>query len=103
MNLKSTVTGMSSNIDSAWWEHFDIGTQGKVRNLLICHVDMLRHLTDNVFALQICISKEDFGNTHIACMSKITAKVALLLSASRELLTKATESASDGSIAKDEE
>jgi len=100
--LQTTVNGMRENIDMAWWEHFDIGDNGKIRYLLQRHVDMLSTLTDNVFAIQICISKEDFGPTHIRCMEKINGKVAALLGASRELLVQTTTSAGDGSIDKEE-
>lgn len=101
--LQSAVNGMPDAIAASWWETLDLGVSGKIRVLLTKHADMLATLVDNVFAMQICLAKEDFGDTHVKCMAKIKDKVRDLLDATRELLTKSTAAASDGSIDKDEE
>jgi len=103
LQLAGKVQAMRGDIEAAWWEHLDIGRGGKVRSLLTRHVGMLSTLSDNIFAMQICISREDFGNTHVQCMAKIKGRVSALLITSRELLVKATEAAGDGDIDKSEE
>jgi hypothetical protein len=64
---------------------------------------MMKHMVDNVFALQVAISKEDFGESHIECMQAINdPHVKRLMTATKKLLQDATASANDGDVDREE-
>merc|ERR1719316_1273376 len=86
-----------------WWEGFDKGANGKSREYLSRHLGMMKEMVDNVFALQVAISKEDFGESHIDCMVSIKPAITQLMMTTKTLLTDATASAGDGSIDREEE
>jgi hypothetical protein len=101
-DVSSSISGMQGAIDAMWWETFDIGASGKVRKLLTKHVDMLGKLCDTMLAMQVCLRKEDFGDTHKQCMRSIKLEADDLCKNTREVLVSATVSASDGDISEDE-
>merc|ERR1719454_2128578 len=103
VNLRNEVNGMGGGLDGMWWEGFDMGRSGQTRALLIRHLDMIKHMVDNVFALQVAISKEDFGESHVTCMKAINEPyVKNLMSSTKKLLHDATAAANDGDVDKDE-
>lgn len=103
VELREFVDSMQANVDAYWWENFDCCKDGLIRDLLGKHIVMMRSMCDNIFAMQVCIAKEDFGETHVGCMSAISDQVNNLCQAVKELLIKLTNSASDGAIDEDEE
>lgn len=98
VGLRNAVQGMGDDIDGMWWEGFDKGRSGQSRELLGRHLGMMKDMVDNVFALQVAISKEDFGESHIECMQAIKPAVSQLMIATKTLLSDCTASASDGDI-----
>merc|ERR1712159_166807 len=86
-----------------WWEGFDVGRVGQTRALLIRHLGMMKKMVDNVFALQIAISKEDFGESHVTCMKAINEPyIKNLMAVTKRMLFDATNAANDGDIDKEE-
>jgi len=102
VNLRHEIEGMQGNIDAAWWETLDLFRSGRSRALLSRHKVLMMRMSDTVFSLQVCISKEDFGSTHIQLMSKIAPQVDALVKATKSCLLTATLAANDGFIDKDE-
>eukprot|EP00928_Gymnodinium_smaydae_P072978 TRINITY_DN56254_c0_g1_i1.p1 TRINITY_DN56254_c0_g1~~TRINITY_DN56254_c0_g1_i1.p1 ORF type:complete len:882 (+),score=135.34 TRINITY_DN56254_c0_g1_i1:109-2754(+) len=103
VHLQSAVSDLMVNVDASWWETLDICRAGKIRELLSRHSEMLGVMVDNVFAMQICISKEDFQESHTLCMNMIDAEVHKLIDIVKELLVAATQASGDGSVSPSEE
>jgi hypothetical protein len=103
MALKSQVEGLGGDLDGMWWECFDIGRAGQTREYLGRHMAMMKLMVDNVFSLQVAISKEDFGESHVDCMQAINEPhVTKVVNATKKLLHDATDSANDGDVDRDE-
>jgi len=103
VGLRNQVNGLGGDLDGMWWEGFDMGSSGQTRHFLIRHLEMMKSMVDNVFALQIAISKEDFGESHVACMKAINEPhIKNLMSASKRLMHDATAAANDGNVDKSE-
>jgi len=100
VNLRHDIEGMQANIDAAWWETLDLCRSGRSRALLNRHKVLMTRMSDTVFSLQVCISKEDFGSTHIQLMGKIAPQVDALTKATKSCLRAATLAANDGFIDK---
>lgn len=98
VKLRQAIEGMDANIDGSWWETFNIGAAGRSRALLGRHLTMLMRMSDIVFSLQVCIAKEDFGETHIDVMRAINPQVFELINKTKYLLQLATLAANDGKI-----
>merc|ERR1719443_2730611 len=58
VGLRSQVNSMGGDLDGMWWEGFDHGCKGTTRELLSRHLGMMQEMVDNVFAMQVAISKE---------------------------------------------
>lgn len=95
-DLRAMIETMQTDVDGAWWETFDLGRSGCRRMLLTQHVGMMKEMSDIVFALEVCISREDFAATHVTCMQGISEKVRQLVDAITDLLKCATMAANDG-------
>jgi hypothetical protein len=102
VSLRREIDSMQGNIDASWWETFDIGSAGKSRALLTRHKAQMMRISDTVFSLQVCISKEDFGETHDRIMPMISPKVRKLIDASKSCLMASTTAAADGSLDEEE-
>lgn len=100
--LRTNVGNMSADLGGAWWECFDMGTGGQTRELLTRHLSMMDRMQDNIYALFMCISKEDFGASHIECMIRIKDASRQVIATTKDLLMKATHAANDGAIDDDE-
>jgi hypothetical protein len=96
--LRDSISGMQANLDGSWWETFNIGRAGRSRALLQRHLEMLRHMADNMFSLQVCIAKEDFGETHKRMMDNIGMQVRSLVEQTMNLLRLCTLAANDGDL-----
>jgi len=101
--LREMLLTLQSDLDGAWWECFDIGAQGKTREFLGRHLEMMNKMSDTIFALLVCIEKEDFGESHVSCMEAIQGPVHALVNQTKSLLAEATQAANDGDISMDEE
>merc|ERR1719379_1827013 len=73
--LREEISTLQEDLDGSWWEGFDMGVSGQIRGLLQRHLMMMMKMSDTVSALQVCISREDFGETHIECMRSIQPQV----------------------------
>jgi hypothetical protein len=100
--LRESIQTMQTDIESAWWEKFDIGSAGRVRRYLTGHVSMLKTVVDNIFAVQISVAKEDFGKTHKACMKAMSHDCKDLLDDCKKLQEMNVAAAADGSISEEE-
>eukprot|EP00929_Paragymnodinium_shiwhaense_P010922 TRINITY_DN115_c0_g1_i1.p1 TRINITY_DN115_c0_g1~~TRINITY_DN115_c0_g1_i1.p1 ORF type:complete len:846 (-),score=258.84 TRINITY_DN115_c0_g1_i1:110-2647(-) len=96
--LKTAIGGLGGNIDAAYIECLDVGTEGTVRNLYTIHSKMLGQIHDILNALQIAMSSEDFQDSHNKCMETIGDASEDLVEAASMLLIDATKFSEDGKI-----
>jgi len=101
--LRDMLMTLQVDLDAVWWECFDMGAQGKTREFLERHLQMMNGMSDTIFALLVCIEKEDFGESHIRCMEAVKGPVRALVNHIKSLLTEATKAANDGDISRNEE
>jgi len=101
-NLKAQLGGLGGNIDSAYIECLDLGTEGTVRGLYEIHSAMLGKIYDILNALQIAMATEDFGPSHKECMETIGDASMNLVEDTSLLLMQATVASEDGDISRDE-
>jgi len=97
-DLRDMIATMQADVDGAWWETLDLGRSGCRRMLLTQHVSMMKEMSDIVFALEVCLAREDFAPTHVTCMQAINEKVKQLVGAVKDLLRAATVAANDGRL-----
>jgi len=96
--LAAEIGGLGANIGDAYVESLDIATQGTVRILYEKHASMLGQIFDILGALQIALTSEDFGPSHIACMDVIGEAAHDLVDAACLVLLCATAASEDGDI-----
>lgn len=99
---EAAVGGMGSAIDGAWWEGFDVGNSGVIRNLHIAHQGLLGRLINIAKSVEIAISTEDFAASHKTIMNAIGESCFVLVDATGKLLMNVTEAAGDGDINSEE-
>jgi len=87
---------------AAWWEGFDLGYFGRMRGLLMKHVEVLEDLDRRLGVLQVCVLREEFSESHAKVMEPVRPKLIDLVCAMGETLMAATICCTDGSIAEDE-
>mmetsp|Transcript_121535 Transcript_121535/g.355182 ORF Transcript_121535/g.355182 Transcript_121535/m.355182 type:complete len:953 (+) Transcript_121535:53-2911(+) len=97
-DLRDMIKAMEADIESYWWETFDFGAAGRSRELLGRHLRMMTQAADTIYAMEVCISREDFAPTHVECMACIDPAVQHLVAAVARLLRCATYAASDGRL-----
>eukprot|EP00929_Paragymnodinium_shiwhaense_P028505 TRINITY_DN164_c3_g2_i5.p1 TRINITY_DN164_c3_g2~~TRINITY_DN164_c3_g2_i5.p1 ORF type:complete len:754 (+),score=213.91 TRINITY_DN164_c3_g2_i5:172-2262(+) len=96
--LQAQVGALGGNIDAAYVECLDMGTEGTVRNLYAIHADMLGQIYDILNALQIAMTTEDFQGSHLECMESIGAASEEVVENTCVLLMMATKASEDGEI-----
>lgn len=96
--LRIKLDSMSAAISGAWWEGFDIGLRGTVRGLLSAHLEVMNVIFDQLLALQVAMSTEDFGDSHLKIMEQIGEPALKLSVTTGKLLVYLTEAAGDGDI-----
>eukprot|EP00929_Paragymnodinium_shiwhaense_P028504 TRINITY_DN164_c3_g2_i4.p1 TRINITY_DN164_c3_g2~~TRINITY_DN164_c3_g2_i4.p1 ORF type:complete len:755 (+),score=228.60 TRINITY_DN164_c3_g2_i4:172-2265(+) len=101
--LKAAIGGLGAQIDAAYVECLDFGSEGTVRNLYQMHADMVAQIFDMLNALQIAMSSEDFGPSHKECMATIEDSAQSLVEVAGLLLVTATEYSDDGLIEPEED
>jgi hypothetical protein len=101
--LQAEVDGLGGVIGSAWYEGFDIGSKGTVRNLHDAHAGLMGELMNTMKAVEIAMKTEDFGPSHIVLMDGCKEQCMNLVESSGELLCKVTASAGDGDVSASED
>jgi hypothetical protein len=96
--VEAEIGGMGASIDGAWYEGFDVGTKGVVRNLHTAHKSLMGELLDITKAMEIAIKTEDFAESHCSIMKAIGDASSKLADSTGQLLMAVTDSAADGDI-----
>lgn len=106
--LQEMLSLMQTDLIGSWWEGFDIGYRGRVRHFLANHLAMMKKLADIVFALQVCVRKEDFEPTHMKFVSQevdcdgtqrsVGSQATKTAKSTGQLLVLVTQAAIDGEI-----
>lgn len=98
IKLKDMIGGLGGAIDDSFIENMDMNTQGTVRKLHELHATMLGKIFETVDALQIAMSTEDFGESHVTVMKAIGGASQELVDEASVLLCTATAFSEDGEI-----
>lgn len=101
-HLKSEIATMEAATDMAWWEGFDWGRRGKIRQHMVRHLKLLAVLSRRLNIMQSCAIGEDFGRVHKEAMQTIRVPICELVKAVGELLMAATCDAADGYLDEEE-
>jgi hypothetical protein len=97
-NVEAAIDNLSSSINGAFYEGFDVGVFGKIRFLHQRHNDLMGELLSILRALLICMQTEDFAESHVALMRPIAEPCSKLMDDTGELLMMVTSSAGDGEL-----
>jgi hypothetical protein len=100
--LGAAIGALGGNINDAYVESFDVASQGTIRGLYVFHAGVLGEMLDILGAMQIALSSEDFGESHVECMATIGEAAHDLVDCACVLLLTATEASEDGQIDEDE-
>jgi hypothetical protein len=102
VKVESEIGGMGASIDGAWYEGFDVGKRGVVRNLHSAHKTLLGELLDITKAMEIAIKTEDFAESHCNLMKAIGNESGKLADSTGQLLMEITSFAGDGDVSSEE-
>jgi len=102
VDLRAELDGMGGAIGAAYWEGFDIGTRGTVRALMESHLGLMNNVYDRLKAILVVVTTEDFGTSHTEIMAKVRNASMRVAMATRKLMIKVTEAATDGDISSGE-
>mmetsp|Transcript_23917 Transcript_23917/g.58017 ORF Transcript_23917/g.58017 Transcript_23917/m.58017 type:complete len:840 (+) Transcript_23917:114-2633(+) len=98
------ISGMLSELDEKlagmWWEGFDTGSFGRVRNLFLHFSTLLRELMDIMHALLLAAEADRSHATWL--MEALEADIYNFVDATNRLLAEVGEAVSDGHISKQE-
>jgi len=100
--LKAEIDGLGGNIGDAYVESFDSSTQGTIRALYSKHSSVLGEMYEYLDAMQVGMSSEDFGPSHVECMDAIGDACVDLVDETSMLLVAATKASEDGDIEESE-
>jgi len=90
LNLRAKGEAMQASIDAAWWEGFDLFGWGRRRMLYQSHLGMINRMATLVFAMLVCVSKEDFGESHKKVMDAMRETTTSLVNKTEALLIEST-------------
>merc|ERR1719484_471414 len=96
--LQAAVDGLGGDIGDAYVEAFDASTQGTIRALFEKHSSMMGKMFEILNALQVAMSSEDFGESHLDCMKAIGGSAQAVVDEASVLLLNATVYSNDGVI-----
>mmetsp|Transcript_21892 Transcript_21892/g.49932 ORF Transcript_21892/g.49932 Transcript_21892/m.49932 type:complete len:897 (-) Transcript_21892:157-2847(-) len=86
LSLRGSGESMQAAVDAAWWEGFDLFGWGRRRMLYQSHLKMLERMATLVFAMLVCVSKEDFGESHKKVMATMRESITDLVTKVGKLL-----------------
>uniref|UniRef100_A0A7S1PL89 Uncharacterized protein n=1 Tax=Alexandrium catenella TaxID=2925 RepID=A0A7S1PL89_ALECA len=99
---RADMASMSGDLDSSWWEFFDWGSAGVVRNLMNDHLGMLKDLDRRLAVMQICVLREGFEQSHVEVMRDLKEPLLKVVHDINDCLLSSTLSAADGKFSRDE-
>merc|ERR1719331_2030793 len=70
-DLRGQLDGLGGAIAGAYFEGFDAGVKGTIRQLTESHAGLLNSLHDRVKAILIALSTEDFAESHTKIVDEI--------------------------------
>jgi len=91
-----------TDLNGAWWEFFDWGSAGVVRNLMRSHLKMLKDLDRRLAVMQIAVLREGFEDSHKDVMREMKEPLLKVVHAVTECLICCTLCAADGRFTEDE-
>jgi hypothetical protein len=98
LKVEKEIAAMGDSIGSAWYEGFDIGRNGTVRQLHENHHALMSDLLLITKGLEIAIKTEDFASSHHTIMKEIGEASSKLVEDTGGLLMAVTDAARDGDI-----
>eukprot|EP00927_Polykrikos_kofoidii_P085155 TRINITY_DN9180_c0_g1_i1.p1 TRINITY_DN9180_c0_g1~~TRINITY_DN9180_c0_g1_i1.p1 ORF type:complete len:1028 (-),score=164.16 TRINITY_DN9180_c0_g1_i1:253-3336(-) len=101
-SLSGTISKIKANLDSTWWETFDIACFGSRRILYLALSDLFNTLDSVMYAVKASIHSETFQGNHNRFCSMMKPHMVALKTEASTLLFLCAGAASDGRISKSE-
>jgi len=101
-SLNKAVARVKSTLEDAWWETFDLGSSGRVRQLYLMLCKAVDRNSDEVFLLKAATQCLDFewegGKPHQKVVEEVKPALDRLKASAIDCLSKCRAACADGSI-----